>query len=201
MKTILRPGMDKILSLFYSEKQAQIHLREIARQTKLNEHSATRFLKQLEQSRTLQSTIKGNQRQYTIVPTKEALAIFAHFDARRFQLLPSIRRNAIQHFLTTLKEQPVIAVLFGSTAKGNFTATSDIDMLLVVNHQISTQDAKSYAESQTGISVNTIQISHHIFKKELKLKEDAVIQSALQTGYPLTNHILYYEEFYAAARS
>ena len=41
-------GHSKILQLFYDNKKAGIHLRDIARKTKLNENSATRFLKQLE---------------------------------------------------------------------------------------------------------------------------------------------------------
>ena len=48
MKTILKEGYEKILRLFYSQKDARIHLREIARRTKLNENSVFRFLKQLE---------------------------------------------------------------------------------------------------------------------------------------------------------
>ena len=34
------------------------------------------------------------------------------------------------------------------------------------------------------------------FLDELKLKNDRVVQSALNTGYPLTNHIMYYEAYY-----
>jgi len=34
------------------------------------------------------------------------------------------------------------------------------------------------------------------FKKELKLKQDHVIQAAINTGYPLTNHLEYYRMLY-----
>ena len=37
-------------------------------------------------------------------------------------------------------------------------------------------------------------MNYEDFTNELKLKNDMVIQSALETGYPLINHIKYYEE-------
>ena len=45
METILKKGMQKILYLFYENRNAAIHLREIVRKTGLNENSASRFLK------------------------------------------------------------------------------------------------------------------------------------------------------------
>ncbi len=32
--------------------------------------------------------------------------------------------------------------------------------------------------------------------KEKKMKEDPVIQAVMETGYPVTNHILWYEVVY-----
>ena len=194
MKTILKPGCEKIMHLFYNNKNIRIHLREIARKTKLNENSATRFLLDIEKGNLLGSEMDGNMKKYSINKNDVTFALFALFDAEKFSRLPGIRKNAISHFLNELVEKPVIVVLFGSTAKETYRNESDIDLLLVANKKTATENAENYAESQTGIRINPVQIVFPAFLNELKTGNDPVIKSALSTGYPLTNHILYYRE-------
>jgi len=52
------------------------------------------------------------------------------------------------------------------------------------------------ADDLTGIKISTFQIKYPEFMKELKLKEDKVLQSAINTGYPIINHLTYYEALY-----
>lgn len=195
MESLYNPGHLKILQLFYDNKRAGIHLREIARKTKLNENSATRFLKQLEEEEVLFSKKDGNLKKYYInlkKPDKIAY-IFTSFDLKRVDKLPTLRRRAIEYYLNSLEEKPIIAFLFGSTAKGTFNDNSDIDILLIVNKKINDEKAKKDADSQAGLKIQSFQIRYKDFLKELKLKEDRVIQSALNTGYPILNQILFYE--------
>lgn len=194
MKTILKTGYKKIINLFYADKFSKIHLRDIARKTKLNENSVSRFLNQLQKDQILKSEKDGNLKKYSIKMNSLAFSIFMVFDIQRFNKLPSIRKNAIKYFLKKLENQPIIILLFGSTAKFNFTKKSDIDILLIVNQKIKINDAENYAESQTGLKINCFQINYKNFINELKIKEDNVIQSAINSGYPLTNHLKYYLE-------
>ncbi|HLC74960.1 MAG TPA: nucleotidyltransferase domain-containing protein [Candidatus Nanoarchaeia archaeon] len=192
MKTLIQSGQEKILSLFYAEKSASIHLREIARKTKLNENSAYRFLNQLEKQHILSSKKEGNLKKYGLQKNDAVYSILSYFDIQRFNSLPNIRKNAILYFLQQLGDQPIIAFLFGSTAKSTFSNQSDVDILLIVNKKINTSKAEKYADSQTALAINPIQITYDELKLELKLKNDLVIQSAINTGYPITNHIEYY---------
>lgn len=192
MKTILKEGYEKIFGIFYSNRSIRIHLREIARKARMNENSAFRFLKQLENENILISRKDGNLKKYELVKNEKVYSILTFFDINRFNALPSIRRNAIAYFMQGLKEKPIIAVLFGSTAKDTYSEDSDIDLLLIVNRKINTKEAEEYADSLTAIRIKCIQINFNEFEKELKLKEDKVVQSALNTGYPITNHIEYY---------
>ena len=192
MKTLIRKGIDKILYLFYEEKAARIHLRAIARRTGLNENSAYRFLSELEKEKLLVSRKDGNLKKYETAKTAAVYSIFAYLDVARFGELPSLRKNALGYFLDHLKEKPIIALVFGSTAKRTFKEDSDIDLLLIVNRKIDTKAAKEYADSQTTIRISCTQITVEEFKKELKLKEDKVVQSAINTGYPVTNNVEYY---------
>ncbi len=195
MITLLKPGYAKIMRLFYLEKSIHLHLREIARRTKLHEPSVTRFLSQLEKEGILKSQKDANLKKYTIQKNKKTYAVFELFDIEKQEKLPRMRKRAIAYYLNTLPEQPIFIQLFGSTAKETYKEDSDIDLLLVVNKKIATEDAEKYVDAQTGIRINTIQIKFNDFLKEIKLKEDNVVGSALATGYPLINHLFYYEVF------
>ncbi len=196
METILKTGYEKILELFYKEKNSQFHLRDIARKTELNENSATRFLNQLEKEDMLCFVRDGNLKKYQIKRNNRVYLVFSMFDLEKFNKLPNKRKNALSYFLKNLEEKPIMAILFGSTAKETFSDKSDIDLLLVVNRDIKTENSEDYAASQTGIKVSIIQIIYDKFLKELKMREDKLIQSAVSSGYPIFNHLHFYEVFY-----
>jgi len=196
MITILKSGYWKIMQLFYKVKSAKLHLREIARQTKLHEPSVTRFLNALEKEQILKSEKDANLKKYSLKQSKMGYLVFESFDIERFEKLPSIRKNAIKTFLDKLSEKPVFAILFGSTAKGTYKEDSDIDILIITNKKISTKEAEKETDALTAIRISTFQITYKDFLIELKMKEDKVVQSAVQSGYPLLNHIQYYEALY-----
>lgn len=196
MLTVLKPGYEKILRLFYSDKTAKFHLREIARQTKLHEPSATRFLNALEKNGLLKAERDGNLKKYSVKKTNRLYVVFAMFDVEKLHHLPAQRKNAILYYLHKLPEQPVYAVLFGSTAKETYSENSDLDLLIITNKKIETKEAEKEADALTSIKVSTFQITYNNFLQELKMKEDKVVQSALQTGYPVLNHLHYYEALY-----
>ncbi|MBI3033099.1 nucleotidyltransferase domain-containing protein [Candidatus Woesearchaeota archaeon] len=196
MITLLKPGLMKIMRLFYINKTQKLHLREIARQTKLYEPSATRFLKELEENAILKSEKEANLKKYGVVKNKKTYLVFEAFDMEKEDKLPVIRKKAIKYYLDTLPEKPVFAILFGSTAKETFGEKSDIDILIIGNKKIETTEAEKEADALTGIKISSFQIGYKHFLKEIILKEDKVIQSAINTGYPLINHIAYYEVLY-----
>ncbi|OYT31192.1 hypothetical protein B6U93_04025 [Candidatus Woesearchaeota archaeon ex4484_78] len=196
MITILKSGYWKIMQLFYKDKIARLHLREIARQTKFHEPSVSRFLSSLEKDQILKSEKDGNLKKYSIKKGLRTYFIFEAFDLDRFEKIPSIRRNAIKTYLDNLPEKPVFAVLFGSTAKGTFKKDSDIDILIITNKKISAEKAEKETDALTAMKISTFQMTYKDFLTELKMKEDKVVQSAINSGYPLINHIQYYEVLY-----
>ena len=193
MVTILKSGALKILQLFYENKKSSLHFREIVRKTKLHEPSTASILKLLHEESILKSQKVGNQKHYMLQLNTESFLWFEQFDYKRFQKLPSIRKNAYHYFMEALSEKPLIVLLFGSTARGTSSQQSDIDLLLITNSKIDLKKAQEHVETLTGIQINAIQMTLSSFQKELKLKEEPVIQSALATGYPLFNHIYFYE--------
>ncbi|MFH1917683.1 MAG: nucleotidyltransferase domain-containing protein [Nanoarchaeota archaeon] len=196
METIFKSGYEKIMKIFYNDKSAKIHLRKIARETKLNENSVSRFLNQLEKSKILKSEREGNLKKYSIEKNQLTFSLFSFFDVIRFENLPLLRKNAIKIYLEQLKVKPVILVVFGSTAKKTFREDSDIDILEIVNSKKDNSEARNYAEAQTGIRIQTLQIESDIFKREIKIKQDKTLQSAIETGFPIFNAKYFYEVVY-----
>jgi predicted nucleotidyltransferase len=194
MTTLFNQGIWKIIELFYKNRNISLHLRDISRKAGLNENSASRFLAKLEAGRILHSRKEANLKKYSLNKNNLSFAILSIFDVERFNKLPSIRKNAINYFLNLVEEKPIIVLLFGSTAKENYREDSDIDLLLIVNKKIDVEKAKHYAEAQTGINVNSLQMNYKSFLNELKIKEDKVVQSAVESGYPIFNQITFYQE-------
>lgn len=192
----MKQGLSKIMLLFYKNKNAKFHFREIVRLTKLHEPSTTRFLKELEKELILKPEKDANLKKYSIVRNKKTYVIFEAFDLEKEDKLPVIRRKAIKYYLDTLPQKPIFVILFGSTAKGTFAEDSDIDILLIGNKKINTTQAEKEANALTGIKISSFQMDYKDFLKEMIIKEDKVIQSAINTGYPLINHIAYYEVLY-----
>ena len=196
MITLLKQGIEKIMELFYNDKNIALHLREISRQTKLHGPSVTNFLNILEKNKILKSKKDGNLKKYSINKSNFTYLIFEIFDIEKFEKLPSIRKNAIKVYLDNLPEKPIFTILFGSTAKENFKKDSDIDILIITNKKISVEKSEKEVNQLTSMSISTFQITYEKFLTELKIKEDNVIQSAITSGYPLINHIQYYEVLY-----
>lgn len=192
MLNILTQGYRTILQLFYNDKSQFFHLREIARRTKLNENSVYRFLNKLEDEKILTVQKEGNLKKYGIKHNPQVYALLSCFDIEKYNTLPTIRRTAISSYLNMLPQQPVFVILFGSTAKENYHKDSDVDILIISNDTISVKKAEQEADAISATKVTTFQMRYPDFLRELKLKEDPVIQSALLTGYPLLNHIKYY---------
>jgi len=188
MKTIIKSQHWKILEIFYQNKNHPIHLREISRKIKLKEGPLSRHLKALETILTHEK--EGNLKKFKI---KEISKIYPFFDIERFNNLIKLRQNSIEFYLNHLEEKPIFLILFGSTATLNFKEDSDIDIIAVFNKKTQTTKSRKYSESQTGIKINEFQLTYFNFLEEIKLKQDNVIQSGIETGYPIYNHEFYYK--------
>lgn len=191
MKTIIKLPYWKILELFYKNKNTPLHLREISRNINLREGPLTRHLNHLINDKILIFQKEGNLKKFSIAQNMIP-KIYSAYDQERYDNLPYIRKKAINLYLNTLKEKPIIIILFGSTAKGTFQETSDIDLIVVFNKKTDTKEAAKYAEAQTGLRISEFQLTYKKFIEELKLKQDQVIQAGLETGYPIYNQIFFY---------
>lgn len=192
MKTIIKPAVWKILKLFYNNHNSPLHLRKIARETKTNESAISRHLNNLVKQGILKFSKEANLKKFSIVKN-QIPSIFPLFDEEKLESLPLIRKDAIKIYLNKLKKKPLLVVVFGSTAKETFRKDSDIDILQINPTKDEDKEAKNYVDAQTGLKLQVLNLTEEQFKKELKMKEDYVVQSALKTGFPVFNAKYYYE--------
>lgn len=192
MKTIVKPAIWKILKLFYNNRNSALHLREIARQTKMNESSISRHLNNMVKEEILKTSKEANLKKFFVVK-KQMPVIFPLFDEEKLENLPLLRKDAIKIYLNKLEKKPLLVIVFGSTAKETFRKNSDIDILQVSSAKNDNKEAIKYVEAQTGLRLQVLSLTEEQFKKELKMKEDYVVQSALATGFPVFNAKYYYQ--------
>ena len=192
IRTIVYKQYWNILKLFYTNHNSPLHLRGISRMINLKESATSRHLQALEKTNILKSQKEANLKKYHI-KTQVIPEIFSFFDEERLEALPLLRKNAIKEYLKVLENKPILMIIFGSTAKGNYTDDSDIDIIEVFPTKTNTAQAKTHAEALTGISIQSFQIKEANFYKELKIKEDQVMQSGISTGFPVFNNKYFYE--------
>ena len=134
MNSIFGKGKEKILDCFYRNMSKELYFSEILRETGLTQNTTLKHLDNLKKNNLIKSTKKTAHTFYRINnKNPQIYSVFCHFDYKRFNELPSSRKRAITEFIESLETKPLIALIFGSTAKKNFTEESDIDILLIFN--------------------------------------------------------------------
>ena len=193
MDKILNKGKEKILECFYKNKK-EIYFSEVLRETKLTPNTTLKHLNNLK-SLIISKKTKGNT--FYRINNKNPLIfpIFSYFDLKRFSELDDTRKRAILEFISNLKVKPLIALIFGSTAKKSYTKESDIDILLVFNKkEEEDKKLKRDIESLTGMNIQTFIIDYDYFKEQLLKKEDNVIIHAVKTGFVIIGSYYFYKE-------
>jgi predicted nucleotidyltransferase len=195
-KSIFGKGKEKIIECFYKNKNKEIYFREILRQTGLTQNTTLKHLKLLQEFNLVTSNKKINNTFYKVNPKNPQIySLFSFFDYKRFSALPSSRKNAITEFLDKIENKPIIALIFGSTAKGNFEKESDIDILMVYNNKESENNKlKEDIEAITGTKIQTFIINYDYFKEQALKQEDTVIAHSIKTGFVMLGHYNFYKE-------
>ena len=189
-------GKEKILECFYRNRQRELYFSEILRETNLTQNTTLKHLANLHKMNLIISTKKIGNTFYKINPKNFLIyAIFSYFDYKRFNEFPSERKRAINELLDKLKSKPLIALIFGSTAKGTFGKKSDIDTLLIYNKkETENSKLKKDIEAITGIKIQAFIIDFDYFREQILKEEDKVITHAIKTGFPITGNDKFYKQ-------
>lgn len=189
-------GREKILECLYKNKFREPYFSEILRETRLTQNTSLKHLKVLQGSDLIISTKKiGNTFYRVNTKNPQIFSIFSYFDYKRFNELPSLRRRAILEFLDKIPSKPLIALVFGSTAKGTFGKESDIDLLLIYNKKEAVNEKlKKDIEAMTGTKIQVFTIDYDYFKEQILKGEDSLLAQAIKTGFIMSGHYYFYKE-------
>lgn len=193
----------ELIQYFYYQKKG--HVRKIKRGVNMSEHTLLKYLDKMEKRGLIGVRLEGNLKIYEAIEGNVELSLFySYIDLLRLNNLEHKRSKALGKLTKILKglDMPYFILLFGSTAKGNYTRKSDIDVISVHNNQDSIKrsglpsllkNIKQKIKAETNITVNLIPMSLKEFKDEMNNKENYALQDALDTGYPIFGNQLYYE--------
>ncbi|KQM77413.1 nucleotidyltransferase domain-containing protein [Xylophilus sp. Leaf220] len=148
---LFSPAQAKVLTWVFGQPERWFHVNELIRLTGLGSASVQRELKRLEQSGLAQAERVGNLRRYRANAASPVFAEIASLTKKTLAVVP-----VIQAALEPLRDRIVLALVFGSVAKGTEHAASDID-LLVVSDTVSWSDLLAClagTESTLGRPVN-----------------------------------------------
>lgn len=194
--TIFSKGREKILECFYRNKGKELYFSEILRGAKLTPNNTLEHLKTLMENNLLISTKKTGNTFYRLnIRNSQLISLLSYFDYKKLESLPPARKRAIIDFLDKIDNKPVIALVFGSTAKGTFNEQSDIDLLLVFNKKENDNPKlKKDIEAITGTKIQTFIIDLDYFKEQALKHDDKVVSHAIKTGFVIMGHYTFYNE-------
>lgn len=130
----------KLLTYFYTNRQARVYVRQLASSLGVDSTNLSRELARLEQEGLLQSEVEGRQRYYSINRQYPYLKAFFSLLQGTVGVVP-----ALQSALSRIDGMES-AYLYGSFAKNEADAASDIDLLIVGK-----PDAARLAEEISGL--------------------------------------------------
>ncbi len=165
----------KLISVLDNNKKG-VHIRELARLVKTSYNNTVRNIKILEKENAIKKEKDANMIKIKLKDSPITVSYLKQVHTENFLKLPKKIIRAITEFLNELQEKPLIALIFGSFAKGNFDAGSDIDLLLVFQKIISQEDIENTAK-RVGMRTNTklspVYVNYESFQKNFLNKEHA----------------------------
>ena len=162
----------EVLSFFTLHPEAELYINELARRLNLDSGNLTRKLGDLEKEGILASEQRGKQRYYFLNSN------FPLLDEYKKIILSTVGFEAILTEALTKVDGIKQAIIFGSYAKNQMNAASDIDLMVIGEHNtISLQKMISKLQKSIDREINLISMGTKEF--EQKKKTDSFVKSIL----------------------
>ena len=101
------------------------------------------------------------------------ISFLYNIEYSRFLKLPKHAQDAVFDFLKILKDKPVLTLIFGSYAIGNYTKQSDLDILLIFNKMNENIEEKAkIVAGRYNIKLEPVYLSWQEFSKKFFDKKD-----------------------------
>ncbi len=171
MTAALFPGTKrKILALFFLNPDQQYYFSEVVRLTGTRQGVVQRELQTLTQAGILNSEKRGRQKYYAVNATNPIFPDLRNIVFKTFGMIAQIREA-----LKSLDKKIKVAFIYGSFARSEETACSDIDLLVI--GRVSLEQivaALSKVESAIRREINPNLFSEIEFREKLSAKNHFV---------------------------
>ena len=162
----------KILGHFVLQEESEMYLNEMSRRFGADRGNLARKLQELEEEGILKSQWKGNQRYYRL---NRAFSLLKEY--KKIVLKTVGLEHSLQEALRRVSDVKE-AWIFGSYAQDRMDANSDVDLLIVGDHNtIALQREISQVEKGIDREINVISMSPSEYQK--KRKNNALLRSIL----------------------
>ena len=156
----IRSQLEKdLLTYFFLNQEQKLYLNEIARLLKHNPANLDKKLKQLEKNGVFKSEWSGKQKYYFLNKKFALFQEYKNIINKTFGV-----ENQIKILLKKVKKIDQI-FLFGSYAKGNFDQWSDLDLLIIGEHDpLLLSKIISELEKKLARNINIVEMNPNEFK-------------------------------------
>ncbi|MCY4471380.1 MAG: nucleotidyltransferase domain-containing protein [Kistimonas sp.] len=151
----------RLLSVLYGKPDASFYLNEIARLAGVGKGAVVRDIKKMTDAGLLITWQQGNQQHYQANPANPIFEELQAITRKTFGV-----QGVVKEALLSVLSQCTMAFIYGSVAKGQAHAGSDIDVLLV-GHDLSygeIMERLEPAEQQLGRSIHPTLFSPEEFQ-------------------------------------
>jgi DNA polymerase sigma len=173
----------KIIALYRNNYKKSLHLREIARETKVDVKAVQLQLQKLESMNVLSSNVRGRNKEYTLnqsnIITKYFLSMAEAFTAITYTQKNFTLKKIINQLDPKISD-PII--LFGSFAKNTQTKESDIDLLIITDKKIDRKTINTIS-SLVNRDINIKSATEEQFLNGLRQKDPLI-------GEVIVDHIV-----------
>ena len=156
----------QVLGYFFLHPQSELYLNEISRRFGLDRGNLVRKLAELEQKGLLKSELRGNQRYYSLNSRYPFLREYKAIILKTVGI-----ENEVKQVFSKIRGVESVYI-FGSYAKDQMDAGSDIDILVVGDcPHLAVEKAIAELQKKTDRAINTVDFGKEEFNKRLHDKD------------------------------
>ncbi len=156
----------KLLNLFFLNPHKTLYVNELSRRLGLDKRNLVKKLHELDRIGILKSERRGNLRLYGVNPE------FPLYQEYKKIVLKTI--GVEEKLKQIMRETPGVreAHIYGSYARDAMGAHSDLDLLVVGNHDIKTLQKKiSLLQGEINREINSVNMNEDEYRKRTEMKD------------------------------
>lgn len=156
----------KVLNYFFLNPNESLYVNELSRRLELDKRNLVKKLRELEHIGILKSEKKANLRVFSVDRKFPLYKEYQRIILKTVGIEERLRQ--IIRAIPGLKE----AYIYGSYAEDKMDAHSDLDLLVIGNHEIRSFQGKiTFLQREINREINTVHIGEEEFRNKMDMKD------------------------------